>query len=416
MRGPIARATLRTSAVLGLRLLAQAATLLIVARLLGPVQFGAFVGMAALAVMFGALSTFGTHLLLLREVSRAPDKPPQWLPIAFAATLLCGTALLLVYLAVTMLWLSPAGMSAVALLAIAISDIVVLPLLALPAVLRQGQGQIARAQVLVVLPQVMRLIAASTVMLWHPDAALTVYALAYALAALACLPIAWHTLPAGWAEGWRWTLPSWTQWREASGYAVLNLSALGPNELDKTLAVHLLPAAAAGTYAAGSRVLGPLVLPVLAMMISALPRMFRTQDEPSNRSRLLRVTLFIAMAYGLLAGVALWVAAPVIAWAFGERYADLVGTLHWLAFAVPGLSMRYVISNILMTSDQPLSRVVIELFGLFILWMVAIFAEKYGAAGMAGALVCAEWGMVLFGITLFRGNKLPQEIRRLTNF
>ena len=42
MTGPIARGTIRTTFVLGLRLLVQAGTLLIVARMLGPDQFGAF--------------------------------------------------------------------------------------------------------------------------------------------------------------------------------------------------------------------------------------------------------------------------------------------------------------------------------------------------------------------------------------
>lgn len=405
MRGPIARATLRTSLVLGLRLLAQAATLLIVARLLGPAHFGAFVGMAALAVMFGALSTFGTHLLLLREVSRAPQQPPQWLPTAFMATLICGTALLVVYLASSLLWLRPEGMHATALLAIGLSDIIALPLLALPAVVRQGRGQIARSQFLIVLPQVMRLIAAGTVMLWHPDDALSTYALAYALAALACLPIAWRTLPADWATGWRWALPSWPQWREASGYAVLNLSALGPNELDKTLAVHLLPAMAAGTYAAGSRVLGPLVLPVVAMMISALPRMFRVQAEASNRTRLLRVTFLVAMAYGLVAGLALWFAAPLIAWAFGAHYVDIVGTVHWLAFAVPGLALRYIAGAALVAQGSPWMRAIYELAGVIVLiGMALLLTPLLQVQGMAAALVVAESVMAVIGCAFAFGH------------
>ena len=50
MTGPIARGTLRTTFVPGLRLPVQAGTLLLVARMLGPQQFGAFAGVAALMV------------------------------------------------------------------------------------------------------------------------------------------------------------------------------------------------------------------------------------------------------------------------------------------------------------------------------------------------------------------------------
>lgn len=71
-RGPIARATIQTSFVLGLRLLVQAGTLLLVARMLEPFEFGAFAGIVALAVLLGTFSTFGTHLVLLGEMSKDP--------------------------------------------------------------------------------------------------------------------------------------------------------------------------------------------------------------------------------------------------------------------------------------------------------------------------------------------------------
>ncbi|MDE2179214.1 MAG: oligosaccharide flippase family protein, partial [Xanthomonadaceae bacterium] len=98
MKGPIARATLRTSAVLGVRLFVQAGTLLLVARMLGPHDFGAFAGVAALAVMLGTLSTFGTHIVLLAEVSRDPQRRAGVLPFALSTTLICGSLLFALYL------------------------------------------------------------------------------------------------------------------------------------------------------------------------------------------------------------------------------------------------------------------------------------------------------------------------------
>ena len=64
-KGAIARSTIRTSFVLGLRLVVQAGTLLLVARMLGPEQYGAFAAIAALAVLMGTFATFGTHFVLL---------------------------------------------------------------------------------------------------------------------------------------------------------------------------------------------------------------------------------------------------------------------------------------------------------------------------------------------------------------
>ena len=387
-----------TTGVLGVRLLAQIGTLLVVAHLLGAADFGRFAGMAALAVIFGAIATFGTHLLLLREVSCAPERAPTALPLAFGTTLLSASLLLLIYLLLTTLWLHPGNMHPLALLAIGISDILLLPLLSVPAVVRQGQGQIVRAQWLLVLPQALRLIAALGVTLAAPDSALTAYSLAYGAAALISLPVGIAALPLPVPHWRKWHLPKPGQWGEASGFAALNLTALGPNELDKTLALHLLPSAAAGTYALASRVMGPLVLPVLAMMLSALPRLFREQDQRAQNPRLSYLTLLLALAYGLLAALALWLIAPFITLLFGGQYAGLTDILRWLTLATPGLTLRHATNNALMTANLPWLRVTIETAGLLLFALTACLLAQHGAKGMVWALACAEWGMATTGI------------------
>lgn len=62
-RGPIARGTVATAAVMGGRLLALAAQMLLVARLLRPDSFAQYVAVGALAFLIGGFTTFGTQLL-----------------------------------------------------------------------------------------------------------------------------------------------------------------------------------------------------------------------------------------------------------------------------------------------------------------------------------------------------------------
>jgi len=406
LNGPIARATASTSGVLFIRLLAQIGTLLIVARLLGAADFGAFAGMAALAVTLGALSTFGTHLLLLREVSCAPEHPAQFKPVAMATTLLSATVLLGIYLLLTFFWLRPADMSLLALVAIGLSDIVLIPLLMLMTVERQGQGQIARSQLLLVLPQALRLVAAVLVFAWQPEDALTIYTVAYAAAALISVPLGSLLLRHRWPHWRTWQLPNRSQWQETSGFAALNITALGPGELDKTLALHLLPAAAAGSYAAASRVMGPLVLPVLAMMIAALPRLFREQTHTPSGKKLLKLSLWLALGYGLLAAAALWLFAPVIAWLFGEKFAGVTETLHWLALAVPGLTVRYAVTNILMSRNNNFYRIITEATGISILMICALLLNSnYIQQSIPISLAVSEIAMSILGLFLIQKSK-----------
>lgn len=391
-KGAIALATLRTSGVLVLRLFVQAGTLLIVARMLGVEAFGSFTGATALAVTLGALSTFGTHLLLLREISRHSELSADFMSRAMGATLLCGSILFSCYLLLTTLWLKPVGINVPALMAIGVSDILILPLLQLPAVEWQGKGDIARSQLLLILPLGLRLLAAIAVLIWHPIDILVAYAFAYAGAAVVSLLLVKYFLHHPWPHWRHWRLPTRDQWKNATGYAVLNMTALGPNELDKTLAMHLLPAASAGAYAAGSRVMGALFLPILAMILSSLPRMFQERNGIIER-----ITLLAAFVYGLIAAMALWVIAPGVSWLLGDQYVSLEMTLHWLALVVPGMALRYAICNALMARGNAWVRVAVEIIGLTALGMAAVLLSTQGIKGMVLAVVCSEWLMVILG-------------------
>lgn len=401
MKGPIARGTIRTTFALGLRLLIQAGTLLLVARMLGPHQFGAFAGVAALAVMLGTLSTFGTHLVLLGEVSREPTRREQVLPYAVPSTLSCGGVLLAIYLLICTFALSESNLAIDMLLAIGIAEMLLQPLFALPASEHLALGRVARSQLMQTLPLALRLAAAAAVFLLHPVDPLAAYAYGYLAASVIALGIATTTMPGPWPALQTWRLPTTTELRETVGYAALGIIATSPAELDKTLATKLLPLAASGLYAAGARVIGAATLPVIAMMLSALPRLFREGlDQPHRTNRLLRWIFAVALAYSIALAVALWFIAPVFVWLFGTKYQGIQHTIHWLTLAVPGMALRTAAGSILMALGKPWMRVGFEVVGLIVLVLASVMlVPHFGAAGMPLALVCSEWIMVGLGVT-----------------
>ena len=399
MRGPIARATLRTSAVLGVRLFVQAGTLLLVARMLGPHDFGAFAGVAALAVMLGTLSTFGTHIVLLAEVSRDPQRRAGVLPFALSTTLICGSLLFALYLLLATTLLGAAGIGTSVLVALGLAELILQPLLNLPGAEHQGHGRIATSQLLITLPLALRLLAAATVWLLHPVDPLRDYAWGYLGASALALAVATLSLRHPWPALRDWRLPRLAELRHAAGYAVLNLTATGPAELDKTLALKLLPLAAAGVYAAGARVIGALTLPVIAMMLAALPRLFREGQVDRTRSnRLLRWVFAAALGYSLLLAAALWIAAPLFDLLFGPGYKGLGDTIRWLTLAVPGMALRITAGSALMALGKPWMLVGFELGGLVVLTAAAfVLAPRLALSGLPLALACSEWSMAILG-------------------
>lgn len=402
MRGPIALGTIRTSFVLGLRLFVQAGTLLLVARMLGPEGFGAFAGVAALAVLLGVLSSFGTHLVLLGEVSKVPARRGEVLRYAVPLTLLCGNLLLLIYLFIGTFALREAGVSLSVLLVVGIADILLQPLFVLPATEHLALGRTARSQLLMNLPLALRMVAAGAVFLIQPADPLIAFSYGYLISSVLALGVALATMPAPWPRPSSWRLPNRTELRFASSHAMLALTATGPAELDKALATKLLPLSDSGLYASAARIMGTVTLPVIALMFSALPRLFREASDCSERSARLLYCIFVAtFAYSVLLSALMWLIAPVFVQVFGGEYRGITQMIHWLCLAMPGMALRIAAGSVLMAIGRPWMRAGFEAAGLAVLVVAAVvFTAHLGTLGMPIALACSEWTMACIGVYL----------------
>lgn len=412
MTGPIARGTIRTTFVLGLRLAAQAGTLLIVARLLGPRQFGAFAGVASLAVMLGMLATFGTHLVLLGEVAKDHNRRLSILEYAIPITLACGGLLLVVYLAIAMPMLRGASLALHVVMIVGAAEILLQPLFSLAVHEHLALNRTARSQLLQTLPLALRLGAAATVWLIQPEDSLTAYAWGYIGASSIALVFANATLPAPWPRPSSWRILRPTELREAAGYAALNITRAGPTELDKTLALKLLPLASAGVYAASARVIGAIILPITAMTLSSLPRLFREGQEQSGRTTsLLRWMFSVTAIYGVVSASILWLLSPLFVAIFGAKYHGIDTVLRWLCLALPGMGIRLTAGNVLMAFGKPWMRVALEVTGLLMLVIASIILTVHlESLGMAIALACSEWSMAFVGMGLIIWTRTNSEL------
>lgn len=408
-KGPIAHGTIRTTFVLGLYLLVQAGTLLLVARMLGPHLFGAFAGVASLAVLLGTISTFGTHIVLLGEVAKDPSRRDQVLAYAIPTILVCGGIFLAIYLAVCLLVLR-VGVPWTVLLTIGTAEIWLQALLRLAVSEHQGLGRIARSQLLKTLPILLRLTAAVSIFLTHPTDPLIAYGYAYPMASLLALMLAVRTFPSMWPTPRKWRLPEIDELRSNAGYAALSITASGPGELDKTVAAKLLQLSAAGLYAVGTRIIAATMLPISAMTESALPRLFREgSEQPRRTGRLLLWILSVAFIYSFAIATLLWLAAPLFEWIFGTKYHGVDNAVRWLCVALPGMALRMSMGNILMALGRPWVRVGFEVAGVAVLVVAAIpLAAGFGVSGMALALACSEWSMTIIGGAMILSHLTPR--------
>lgn len=408
LTGPIACGTIRTSTVLGLRLLVQAGTLLLVARVLGPDEYGVFAGVAALAFLLGTLSTFGTNLVLFEDVSRDRGRRNEILSYAIAVALICGAFLSIAFFFIASWLISDADVSLSVLLALCITEVILQPFLGLMATEHHALGRIARAQLLAAVPMVLRLLAAICIFLFDLPSALNYYAAGYLIASVLALALGTYYLPQPWPDWQSWRLPKRIEWRKSLNYASINISKVGSTELDKTLALKLLTLELAGIYAAAARVISAITLPVSAMTLSALPRLFReSRTHKESTQYLLQWMYGGGLIYSLCLAGGLWLVAPVLSTLFSEDYHRIQEAFRWLCLAIPGITLRLIAGNALMAMGKPWQRAGFEVVGLIVLVASSIiFTRNLGFIGMPLALVCAELSMAFIGGLLVIRNRI----------
>lgn len=396
--GPVARSTINTAVVLLVRLAAQAGLLLLLVRLLGVKNFGVYMGLAALAVMMGTIGTLGAHLVVLRDVSRDIEKRFNTLTYAIPTTLTVGAALLVIYCTLVYLLTTSNKQLSLIFSAIGVSELIITPLLQIICSDYQSRGKISRSQLLATAPSLLRLISALFILAASPDNPLTIFCIAHLSCNILVLCVAGISKVAIYPSFHHWRLPSFKELRDSSQFALLNLTSAGSSELDKTLSLRLLPPEVAGIYAASSRVVGAITLPISAMMLAALPRLFKTGSLLSHQNqRFLQWLILVSICYGVLIAIGLGLISPHLEKLFPAEFAGLAYAVSLFSLAIPGMTLRISGANVLLALGSASTRITLELMGTASLVLLAvILTGRFGINGIIFAIIFSEW---LVGIT-----------------
>jgi len=399
LNGPIALGAIRTSSVLGLRLVLQAGTLLLLASTLGAEGFGLYAGLGALAVLLGTLANFGTHLTLLRDASRASPDVDVALRVALGTTAFCGPILLLIYIFLSLVLFPIPNDAYLVVLCLGCAEVVFQPFLMVAAMERHGRGLVARSQILLIHPLLLRLLLILAVAWCAPQNPLLWYAFGHLVAVILVLGIVVLRMPVAWRHPSRWQVACRSHWGGLTGYALMNASANGVAELDKMLAARLLPFDAAGIYSAASRIVGSLVLPVMGMILSAMPRLFR---DGLTSGMYLQYWLFVvAGLYGVLAAAVMALIAPWVESVLGEAYAGIGELIRMLVFAIPAICVRAAATNVLTTLERPWVRIGLELVGWLVIVVLALaFVQSRESTGLVFSIICSEWLLAVGSVVL----------------
>jgi len=147
------------------------------------------------------------------------------------------------------------------------------------------------------------------------------------------------------------------------GYFAIGLSAATIYaDIDKTMLGRLSTFDATGIYAAADRAIGMAFIPVGAMLAAAYPRFFRAgMSGIDGSTAYARRLLTPSVAYGVVAGAAMYLLAPLAPHVLGADFQGSVAAVRWLT-PIPLLSALYYLpADALTGADAQGLRTVLQL-------------------------------------------------------
>lgn len=398
MKGRLARSSLQTGGWLGLRVITQAAVLILLTHLLGPRTYGSFAAVASLAVVLGLLPNLGAGFVMLSRNAHEADGSAEVWRYAWPMTVIIGLILLVFYVIAARLVTSH-PLPLLILLILGAAELLFTPFTMLFSFALQAHERVPLSQCVQWLPLGLRTLSVLPCFWVADEQRLATYVSFQFVASLLGASIGLWITSRLVRLDWRPRRATRAELRTGASYAAMHLVAANPSELDKIISARAIGSYDAGIYTATARVMAAAVMPVTAMLLAAQPRLFQHAYEPTRQGhRLIGLIAIFALAWGVGSGILLALCSPALPWMFGRSFAAMAQLMPWFAIVAPLLSLRLTAGTVIVALGRPMGRMAFELCGILLLvcGMLAL-APRLGVRGLAIALIISEAGMAMLG-------------------
>jgi len=184
--------------------------------------------------------------------------------------------------------------------------------------------------------------------------------------------------------------------RHGVGHAASWTTATSVTTLDKSFVLHAGGDATAGLYAATYRICAVLAMPLDAIVMSALPRLFRGDHQAGHHRHLIAGMATAAIGYSLFAALALWLGAPLLPRLLGHDFAAATPALRWMGAFVLAYSLRQMACNALVGRGMKLRKTFIEGCGIVLMSLLSAWlVPRHGVMGATWMIIAAEASMAV---------------------
>ena len=395
----------------GLRLVVQAVYFIVIARCLGPKQYGAFIAVTALTGVISPFVGVGCGPLLIKNVARDRRLFSEYWGNGLMMTLVSGGVLTALTIALCQLLL-PRAIPALVIALISVSDLIFVKLLDIGASAFQSVERLSGNAQLNVLVSLTRLLGIVGLALAVSHPGVMAWSEVYLAGSIVAsgIALAWVTFSLGKPKlGLHRILG---EGKEGFYFSVSLSAQTIYNDIDKTMVARLATLEAAGVYAAAYRLIDVAFIPVRALLSAAYPGFFRNGKDGLGATYQYSKRLLVRIVpYSWFAFVALLVGAPLVPHILGHQYADITEALRWLALLPVLKTLHFFIADALTGSGHQGTRTLIQIgvaaFNVLInLWII----PAYGWRGAAWSSIASDGLLALslwFIVTRLHGRERP---------
>jgi O-antigen/teichoic acid export membrane protein len=392
----------------------RAGYFILLARLLGPVQFGIFSGVIALVSVVAPYSALGSGLLFMRYVSR--DK--------LAGAVYWGNALLTTVVMTCLisglfLLIGPAitgNHSKVLLFNLVVANCLFTKTTDVASKVYRTYLKLRLSATMTMLANLAQFIVVlvMSMAMHHATATQWSYGALAATGIATSLTVGMVSTIVGRISFDLQLIRR--QFVEGLTYSVSTTSQSIYNDIDKTMLSHYGMNLQNGFYTLAYRIIDFSFTPIGAIDLALLPRLFAlSHREPKQVTRKAFKATAVAMGIGAMIACGIWVVAPLVPRVVGEGYGPALEVLRWISLIPLLRGIHIVLGNSLTANGrQPLRlgcQILIAAFNLGLnIWLI----PTHGWRGAAWSSLASDGALALL-ITLAviftaRSMQVPQPV------
>lgn len=388
----------------GVLIILQAGYFVLIARALGPQEYGAFIGATSLIAIFAPFVSLGSGSLIVKNVSRDPSLFNQYWGNALFMIGVTGTAIIMLICWISP-YLLPSDIPIVLIGLAAIAKLMCMRVIEVAGHSFQAVHQLKKTAQIKLIPGITRMMAVLAMLWFFPKPTAIDWTLMYLCGTTIAAAIAIVMVQCNLGSPKLALERIRPELFEGFCFSASLSSQTIYNDADKAMLTRFSTLGAAGVYAAAYRVVEVAFVPVRSLLAASYTRFFQhgASGISSSLDYAKRLTP-IAGAYGLIVGISLICFSPLIPYLFGDAFKESVEVLCWLAPLPFFKSMHYFAANSLsgagLQSVRSGIQIMIAIFNFCgNLLLIPVYSWKgaiWSSLASDGLLALLLWAVALF--------------------